>query len=199
MHQRARAGVTVATLGTAQRPGPSNPVNSTAGPATRLASFHRRKVQYGVVPAVLPVPLQVLALDVILANGTRRVFTNETDPFLMKVCTCGCGCGCGCRGVGLEPPCCAALPPLASVCGPLLDCTVQASYCAKKRKTGVGRAITADDAVAAGSARLCWQVGHPGSRQAAGCAGGASAQVRSACCASCVSFRAPVAAELIAW
>lgn len=28
---------------------------------------------------------QVLALDVILANGTRRVFTNETDPFLMKV------------------------------------------------------------------------------------------------------------------
>jgi hypothetical protein len=29
--------------------------------------------------------LQVLALDVILANGTRRVFTNETDPFLMRV------------------------------------------------------------------------------------------------------------------
>lgn len=28
---------------------------------------------------------QVLALDVILANGTRRVFTNETDPFLMRV------------------------------------------------------------------------------------------------------------------
>ncbi len=30
-------------------------------------------------------PLQVLALDVVLANGTRRVFTNETDPFLMRV------------------------------------------------------------------------------------------------------------------
>lgn len=29
--------------------------------------------------------LQVLALDVILANGTRKIFTNETDPFLMKV------------------------------------------------------------------------------------------------------------------
>jgi FAD/FMN-containing dehydrogenase len=28
---------------------------------------------------------QVLGLDVVLANGTRRVFTNETDPFLMKV------------------------------------------------------------------------------------------------------------------
>uniref|UniRef100_A0A383W3X5 J domain-containing protein n=1 Tax=Tetradesmus obliquus TaxID=3088 RepID=A0A383W3X5_TETOB len=27
---------------------------------------------------------QVLALDVILANGTRRTFTNETDPFLMR-------------------------------------------------------------------------------------------------------------------
>jgi hypothetical protein len=29
--------------------------------------------------------LQVLALDVIPANGTRKVFTKETDPFLMKV------------------------------------------------------------------------------------------------------------------
>jgi hypothetical protein len=28
---------------------------------------------------------QVLALDVILANGTRQVFTNETHPFLMRV------------------------------------------------------------------------------------------------------------------
>eukprot|EP00879_Flechtneria_rotunda_P014556 GHRR01015211.1.p1 GENE.GHRR01015211.1~~GHRR01015211.1.p1 ORF type:complete len:664 (+),score=177.73 GHRR01015211.1:545-2536(+) len=27
---------------------------------------------------------QVLALDVVLANGTRRVFANETDPFLMR-------------------------------------------------------------------------------------------------------------------
>lgn len=29
--------------------------------------------------------LQVLALDVILANGTRQVFTNETHPFIMRV------------------------------------------------------------------------------------------------------------------
>jgi hypothetical protein len=29
--------------------------------------------------------LQVLALDVILANGTRQSFTNETGPFLMRV------------------------------------------------------------------------------------------------------------------
>lgn len=28
--------------------------------------------------------MQVLALDVILANGTRRVFSNDTDPFLMR-------------------------------------------------------------------------------------------------------------------
>jgi hypothetical protein len=32
--------------------------------------------------------LQVLAFDVILANGTRRTFTNETDPFLMRVSIC---------------------------------------------------------------------------------------------------------------
>jgi hypothetical protein len=32
--------------------------------------------------------LQVLAFDVILANGTRRIFTNETDPFLMRVSSC---------------------------------------------------------------------------------------------------------------
>eukprot|EP00879_Flechtneria_rotunda_P027130 GHRR01029003.1.p1 GENE.GHRR01029003.1~~GHRR01029003.1.p1 ORF type:complete len:256 (+),score=58.73 GHRR01029003.1:545-1312(+) len=35
---------------------------------------------------------QVLALDVVLANGTRRVFANETDPFLMRVSFSGiCG------------------------------------------------------------------------------------------------------------
>lgn len=40
-------------------------------------------------PVCCPTAVQVLALDVILANGTRRVFTNETDPFLMRVSCSG--------------------------------------------------------------------------------------------------------------